>query len=120
MVAKLSLLLNTNQYEMYDAGEMIFREGQAGDVMYVVKDGEIEITVGGRTVEIVGPGGIIGEMALIDNEPRSATAIARTPCQIVPIDEDRFQFLVQQTPYFASQVLRVMAFRLRQMDALMD
>jgi CRP-like cAMP-binding protein len=118
MVGKL--FLNAKEYELYDAGEIIFREGQTGDVMYVVQSGEVEISVAGRTVEIVGAGGLLGEMALIDNEPRSATATARTACRIVPIDEDRFQFLVQQTPYFATQVMRVMAFRLRQMDALMD
>jgi CRP-like cAMP-binding protein len=52
-------------------------------------------------------------MALIEREPRTATAVARTECQVVPIDEKRFRFLVQQTPMFALEVLRVMSSRLR-------
>ena len=85
--------------------------------MYIVKEGEVDILVHGKTVETVGPGEILGEMALIDQNPRSATAVARTDCQLVPIDEKRFTFLVQQTPYFSIEVMRIMARRLRQMDA---
>ncbi|HEU5100134.1 MAG TPA: Crp/Fnr family transcriptional regulator [Roseiflexaceae bacterium] len=62
---------------------------------------------------MAGPGGIVGEMALIDDRPRSATAVAATDCRLVPIDERRFTFLVQQTPMFALAVMRVMAERLR-------
>ena len=56
---------------------------------------------------------MFGEMALIDREPRSATAIAETDCELVVIDKRRFWFLVQETPYFAEIVMRVMADRLR-------
>ena len=101
----------------FAAGQQIFAEGQPGDVMYVVKEGEVDITVHDKLVETVRPGGILGEMALLDHNPRSATAVARTDCQLVPINEARFQFLVQQTPYFAIEVMRVLANRLRHMDA---
>jgi CRP-like cAMP-binding protein len=84
--------------------------------MYVVKDGEANIVVHGKVVETVGPGGIVGELALIDTQPRSATVVAKTDCQLVPIDEKRFMFLVQQTPYFSLHVMRVLADRLRRMD----
>jgi CRP-like cAMP-binding protein len=86
--------------------------------MYAVKEGEVELVVDGSAVETVGPGGIFGEMALIEHDVRSATAIARTTCELVPIDERRFTFLVQQNPYFAMQVFRVMARRLRRMNQL--
>jgi CRP-like cAMP-binding protein len=56
-------------------------------------------------------------MALIDKQPRSATAVAKTDCKLVSVNEERFQRLVKQTPHFAIQVMRVMAQRLRQMDA---
>jgi CRP-like cAMP-binding protein len=85
--------------------------------MYAVSEGEVDILVHGKVVETVGPGGILGEMALIDTKPRSATAIAQTDCKLVPISEKRFTFLIQQTPHFALQVMRVMAERLRRMDA---
>jgi len=101
----------------FSAGQTIFSEGQAGDVMYIVKEGEVDIVVHGKTVETIRSGDIVGEMALIDRHPRSASAVARTDCQLVPIDEKRFTFLVQQTPYFALEVMRVMARRLRQMDS---
>ena len=82
--------------------------------------GEVEIRVGERAVEVVGPAGIFGEMAMIDGAPRTATAVARSDCKLVPIDEKRFQFLVQQTPYFAIEVMRVLAGRLRRVDQLIE
>ena len=101
----------------FTAGQQIFAEGQLGDTMFIVKEGEVDVVVHGKVVETLGPGGILGEMALIDRKPRSATAVAKTDCQLVPINEQRFQFLVQQTPYFAIEVMRVLANRLRHMDA---
>jgi len=98
------------------AGTTIFAEGDAGEVMYVVLDGEVDVRVGGESVETVGPGGLVGEMALIDARARSATAVARSDCRIVPVDEKRFLFLVHQTPFFSLHVMRVLAGRLRSMD----
>jgi CRP/FNR family transcriptional regulator, cyclic AMP receptor protein len=97
----------------FSAGDTIFAEGEPGDAMYVVKVGEVDIRVHGRTVETVGPEGIFGEMALIDNQPRSAAAVAKTDCKLAPIDQKRFTFLVQEVPMFALQVMEIMAARLR-------
>ncbi len=113
MATTIDLFRNTNEYVLYEPGQVIFEEGQPGDVMYAIIDGEVEITVKGTLVDRVGPGGIIGEMALIDNSPRSGTARARTPSKLVPISQKRFTFLVQQTPYFSIQVMQIMAERLR-------
>jgi len=101
----------------FRAGQRIFREGDAGDVMYVVRDGEVELRVKGQLVEALGPGGVLGEMALIEHAPRSATATAKTDCTLVPISEKRFTFMVQHTPHFALQIMKIMAERLRRMDA---
>jgi CRP-like cAMP-binding protein len=98
------------------ADQTIFREGETGDVMYVVQEGEVDITIRDRLLETVGPGGVIGEMALIDSSARSATAVTRTDCKLVPLDEERFKIQVHHTPFFAIQVMRVMAGRLRRMD----
>ena len=81
--------------ESFKAGQLIFAEGQPGIVMYVVTAGEVNILVGETLIETVGPGEILGEMALIDTQPRTATTIAKTDCQLAPIDEQRFSFLVQ-------------------------
>jgi len=98
------------------AGETLFKQGENGDKMYIVQEGEIDLYLLDMTIETVGPGGILGELALIDNRPRTATAIARTECKVVEIDSDRFTFLVQETPFFALDVMTVMADRLRYMD----
>jgi len=85
--------------------------------MYVVIEGEIEILVGSTTVEIAGPGSIVGEMALIDDEPRSATVVAKTHSRLVGVDRGQFQYMVSEGPFFALQVMKVMADRLRKTNA---
>jgi CRP/FNR family transcriptional regulator, cyclic AMP receptor protein len=101
------------------AGDTLFNEGDPGEEMYVVLEGEIDIFVKGTLVATVGPGGIIGEMALVDHLPRAATVKARTDAKLASINERRFTFLVQNTPFFAIHVMRVLAQRLRHMDALL-
>jgi CRP/FNR family cyclic AMP-dependent transcriptional regulator len=94
------------------AGETIFREGDAARDMFVIRKGHVAIRLGNRTLAELGERSIFGEMALIDAAPRSATAIAMTDCELVPVSEKQFLFLVSQTPYFALNVMRVLARRL--------
>jgi CRP/FNR family transcriptional regulator, cyclic AMP receptor protein len=112
----INLFRNTSDFKSFSAGTVIFNQGDPGDYMYVVKEGTVNITVGDRLVETVEAGGVFGEMALIDNEARSASASAKTDCQLVPIDGKKFRFLIQQTPFFAQHVIRVLAQRLRNMN----
>jgi CRP-like cAMP-binding protein len=100
----------------FKKGEIIFDLGDPASRMYVVAEGEVEISIGGAAMEVVGREGIFGEMALIANETRSATARARTDCRLVEISERRFLYLVQETPFFALEVMRVLAERLRRRD----
>lgn len=109
-----SIFQNARDRLSFAAGEVIFSQGDPGDFLYIVVDGEVEILHGSRTIELVGPGGLVGEMALIDSRPRSATAQAKTRCTLARVDEKQFTYLIQQAPYFALQVMRVMAERLRQ------
>jgi CRP/FNR family cyclic AMP-dependent transcriptional regulator len=97
-------------------GDVIFAEGDKGDAMYVVRTGEVVIERHGHVMETLGPGGIFGEMALIDGSPRSATVRAKTDCVVAPINEKSFLFLVHETPFFAVAVMRTLADRLRRMD----
>ncbi|PYJ18341.1 MAG: cyclic nucleotide-binding protein, partial [Verrucomicrobia bacterium] len=69
-------------------------------------------------LEAAGPGALIGEMALIDDTPRTANAVAKTVCRLAQIDRRRFHFLVQQTPHFATHVMKTLADRLRHMNAV--
>lgn len=100
----------------YAAGDVIFGEGDKGDAMYVVRTGEITVERDGRIMETLGAGDIFGEMALIDGAPRSATARAKTDCEVAPINEKTFLFLVHETPFFAIAVMRTLAGRLRHMN----
>jgi len=102
----------------FSAGQVIFREGDPGTFMYVISEGEVDILVNSKLVETAGSGSIIGEMSLIDHAPRSATTLAKTDCKLVPVDQRRFQFLVQETPFFALQVMQMMAQRLRKTNTL--
>ena len=115
----LSLFKNSTDFEEFKTGETIFEAGSPATSMYVVQEGEVEIIVNERVVENAGPGDLFGEMALIDRKTRSATVKAKTDCRVVPVDEKRFMFLVQQTPFFALHVMKVMAARIRNMDALL-
>ena len=98
------------------AGAVIFRTGEQADGLFVIKSGYVRIQIGNRTMAELTADDIFGEMALIDSEPRSATAIAITDVELVPVSEKQFLFLVSQTPYFALKVMRTLARRLRTMN----
>ena len=108
-------LLTGNDIESryFKAGSTVFREGDEAHELFVIKSGKVRIQIGNRTLTELGPDTIFGEMALIDSEPRSATAIAVTDVELVPVGEKQFLFLVSQTPYFALKVMRVLVQRLR-------
>jgi CRP-like cAMP-binding protein len=104
---------NNIETRFFKAGTTIFREGEEAHELFVIKSGDVRIQIGNRTVSELSADHIFGEMALIDNQPRSASAIAVTDVELVPVSEKQFLFLVGQTPYFALKVMRVLAQRLR-------
>jgi CRP/FNR family transcriptional regulator, cyclic AMP receptor protein len=100
----------------FKKGETIFREGDPATELYVIQSGRVEIRLGNRLLDTLGERSIFGEMALIDAAPRSATAVAASDVTLVPVGEKQFLFLVSQTPFFALNVMRVLARRLRAMN----
>jgi CRP/FNR family cyclic AMP-dependent transcriptional regulator len=109
-----SILTGRNiEAQSLKAGSVIFREGDEANELFVIKSGQVRIQIDNRTVTELAADNIFGEMALIDSEPRSATAVAITDAELVPVSEKQFLFLVSQTPYFALKVMRVLAQRLR-------
>jgi CRP/FNR family transcriptional regulator, cyclic AMP receptor protein len=104
---------NDVETRFFKAGTIIFHRGDAAREMFVIKSGQVRIQLGNRTLTELSADSIFGEMALIDNEPRSATAVAVTDVELVPVSEQQFLFMVGQTPYFALKVMRVLAQRLR-------
>jgi len=97
----------------FKAGDTIFKQGEPATELYVIKNGRVGIQLGNRILDTLDSYDIFGEMALIDQAPRSADAIAVTDVTLVPISEKQFLFLVSQTPFFALKVMRVLARRLR-------
>jgi CRP-like cAMP-binding protein len=98
------------------AGQTLFREGEPGGAMFVVLEGELEITIRGITMERVGPGGIVGELAIVDESPRTASVGATVDSRVAEVPARRFEALVQQAPALATLVVRVLAQRLRKMN----
>ncbi len=101
----------------YRAGTTIFRTGDPGLEVYIVKSGEVELQADGRLLETVAEDGIFGEMALIDGSPRSAVAIAAVDTELAVITERQFLELISSTPFFALNIMRIMARRLRRATA---
>jgi len=114
----LHLFRNAPEVIAFGNGEYIFRRGEAAKVMYLIIEGEVDLMLDDSVVETAEEGSFIGEMALIDEEPRSASARARGDCRVFPIDEAHFQLLVKETPFFALQMMKTLARRLRNIDAL--
>ena len=117
MGVRLSMFATDENTRVYEPGEAIFNAYDMGSEMYIVVDGEVELTIDSKVLEVIGPGQPFGEMALIDQAPRVATAIAKTRCKLIVIPEKRFLFMVQQAPEFALEIMKVMADRLRKMNA---
>ena len=97
-------------------GQLLFAKGQPAQQMFIVKSGELQIGEGNVVFETVKAGGILGEMAMVDDSPRSASVRAVTACELIPVDKRRFLTMLQQTPFFAIRVMRVLARRLRAMN----
>jgi CRP/FNR family cyclic AMP-dependent transcriptional regulator len=113
-----NIFADTSKARSFAAGTRIFEKGDIGEEMFVVKEGEVDIVIDDFLFETVRADGILGELSLIDQERRVASAIARTDCTLQSIDKRHFLFLVQETPIFAIQVMKVMAQRLRRVDLL--
>jgi CRP-like cAMP-binding protein len=100
-------------------GEILFKEGDAADCMYIVRNGTLRIRSGRVVYEDVIAGGMVGEMAMVEGGmPRTAMVYALTVSEIVKIDEPRFFSLIAEKPTFARTAMRVLSRRLRRMDKL--
>jgi CRP-like cAMP-binding protein len=96
-----------------DPGQVIFSAGDAGREMFIVRTGGVDLRIGDTLLETVEPGGIFGELALVDPAPRSATAVAGPDCTLVLVDAASFDDLVRKVPGLGLEVMKVMARRLR-------
>ena len=108
---------DTSTRMRFPQDKVIVQEGQAGVLMYVVLDGCVEITIKNKTVGEIGPGGMFGEMALITNEERLASAIAKTDCVLLAINRNVFLDLIKANPKFAIALLGAVGDRARFMSS---
>jgi CRP-like cAMP-binding protein len=97
--------------------KVIMKEGEGGVFMYVVMSGRVAISIKSKVVEWVGPGGVFGEMALVDQSPRAATAVAETDCDLLSINRGDFLKMVKTNPVFTVSLLKALADRLRDMTS---
>jgi len=97
----------------HDRGTAIVKEGQVGVLMYVVLEGRLAVSIRGKLVERIGPGGVFGEMALVDRTPRLATVTAETPCALLAIARNTFLDLIRASPDFAVSLLGAVGERAR-------
>jgi CRP/FNR family cyclic AMP-dependent transcriptional regulator len=97
----------------YKQGETIFRKDDPGHELFVIKEGSVTLQLDDRVLRTIETGDIFGEMALVDGSPRSASAVAASDVEVVPVSEKQFVYLVGEMPYFALNVMRVLGQRLR-------
>jgi CRP-like cAMP-binding protein len=103
----------------FGAGSIVFNKGDPGQCMYIVQSGAIEMVIGEKVIEVVGPNEAIGFMSMIDSAPRSSTARVKEACELSVIDARTFRFMVDEVPNFALYIMGVLARRIRGMGAAM-
>jgi CRP/FNR family cyclic AMP-dependent transcriptional regulator len=119
-VSLADLFRNEPDIVLFAPGDRIIGAGESADAMYVILDGEVDIRLGDSSIDIARSGEIVGEMALVDQNTRSASVIALTPVRLARIDRRRFLYLIQNTPTFAIDVMSVMVSRIRRFDAVLE
>jgi CRP-like cAMP-binding protein len=99
-----------------EQGALLTEQGKPGQTCYVVVKGEAAVVVGEERVATLGPGDLVGEMALIDNGPRSATVRAVTPMQLLALDAERFRTLLDEHPKANRAIMAKLSAKLRAAD----
>jgi hypothetical protein len=109
--SQLRTLSGTCLMRPYSAGDVIFRQGEIDRNLYMVLDGSVNIHVGGNDIKVgeVATGDIVGEIALIDNAPHSATAVAATDVRLIVLPHQDFEILIHRYPRIGMTVMRNIA-----------
>lgn len=110
------LFRNWKDVHEYPAGAVIFREGDPADAMFVILEGELDLSLRGRELTSEKRGGIIGITAITDGGTRNATATARTDVRLARLDREQSRRTMDDNLEFSKQVIAVLAHRLRDVD----
>ena len=108
----LEVFKDSDDLVEFPAGAVIMTEGKEGNFMYVVMRGEVMISLRNKVLAKALPGEIVGEMALINSDIRSATVTANTDCLLALIDQSSFESLLRHVPEFTLHVMNVLANRI--------
>jgi CRP-like cAMP-binding protein len=107
--------------KIYEDGEIIVRQGDVGDCMFVIQEGEVDILCddNGKEIQIAvrHAGDFIGEMAIFDRDVRSATVRARGQVRILTVDKKNFMSRIHEDPSLAFRIVETMSYRLRELQA---
>jgi CRP/FNR family transcriptional regulator, cyclic AMP receptor protein len=95
-------------------GRVLMREGASGREFFIVVSGSVRVERKGRKVNELGPGDFLGEIALIDGGPRTATAIAAEPCRLLVLSVSGFRTLISKYPSVQGKIMKALAERLRE------
>jgi len=115
LLAGLVRFMEGQEPQRFDAGKVIMQEGTGGAFMYIVLEGKVAISIKGGIVARAGPGGVFGEMALVDQSVRAATATAETTCTLLAVNRNVFLHLVKTSPAFGAALLAGLAERAKDM-----
>ncbi len=110
---ELEIIANASKEVAHKAGTVIAQEGERGIGFFLILEGEVEVTIGGKRKAKLGPGQFFGEIALLDGGPRTATVTALTKIRLLGITEWVFRGLLQEHPTIALRTLESVAGRLR-------
>lgn len=99
------------------AGTVLTREGSPGHECFVLLEGRADVRIGRKLVARLGPGEIVGEMALLESEPRTATVVTTTPVRALVMTRPNFTAVLEQAPTVARRVMRTLAHRLREVQS---
>ncbi len=111
--------------KLFGPGKVIFEEGDSGEEMYVVIQGEVEIRKKtsadtSKTLAVLHTGDIFGEMALIEGKKRSATAIATQPTKLLALNDTLFENMIETNPDFAKKMIRILSERIRKANSIIE
>ncbi len=121
--------INRNDFEnhirSYDPGKVVFQEGDRGEELFIIIEGEVEIrkstyTTASKTLITLHKGDIFGEMSLIDKKARSATAVAVAPTKLLVMNENLFEIVIERNPDFAKKMIRILSERIRRANCILQ
>ena len=116
----LSQISQISKAKDYESGEVIFNEGDYGDSMFIVIEGEVSIQKNGKSIALLDKGSSLGEMALLDNETRSAGATAKVDSVLLKINQDVFYELMEGNADIMKQIIRLLTSRIRDANSKLE